>query len=80
MDLEIVRQLLELGFPAVVLILFIMERAEHMRLRREYVNTLRQYVNLPPVDDSKPHEITLSWNGSAPDNTPAPTDNKKIPS
>lgn len=63
MDIELIKQMLEMGFPAVILILYILERRERMRIQAEYTDSLRHIANLPPVPDGEPHEFTVKWNG-----------------
>lgn len=67
MDLTTLQRLLELGFPAVVLVLYLLERMERKKITREYLDSMRQIVHLPPMDDGDTHEFRISWNGSTKD-------------
>lgn len=79
MDIELIKQMLEMGFPAVILILYILERRERMRIQSEYTESLRHIAELPPLDDDKPHEFTVKWNGKNAQDDAVSVNNQKTP-
>jgi hypothetical protein len=70
MDLAMVTEILNMGFPAVILVLYVLERRERRALQREYLDSLRHMSALPPTPETEPHELKVSWNGKATEEHP----------